>query len=151
MNACTVKGTWRRVKPNFACTKPVEDTGFGGSPVLSFCDDKLCAIGIAITPEATDFETWNQSFVKVRDVLVARHGEPTTSTETVPDECKNEKFVVCLESGTAEKELTWVWDAHLVSLRMSKKKTSDGPPAIRLVSMPKPAAPTEPQGSTAAE
>jgi hypothetical protein len=136
-SACTLKGTWKRTKPNYTCSKPAEDPGLAGSPVISFCDDKVCAIGIAYTPDVPDFAAWDTAYTKMKDLLVQKHGEPTTNTDTVTDDCKNEKFVVCMESGTAEKEVSWQWDNHVVTLRMSKKKTGDGPPAIRFVSMPK--------------
>jgi hypothetical protein len=131
---CTSKATWRRDGQNYACSAVVESPGFDGAPVLSFCSDKLCAIGIAVTPAAPDYQTWDQTFIKMRDALVAKHGEPTTLSDKIPDDCRNEKFQECLTSGKAERELTWTWDAHVVSLRMSKKKSGDGSPAIRFIS-----------------
>ena len=151
MNVCTTKAVWRREGQNYACTDAVEDPGFGGSPVLSFCDDRLCAIGVAIAPEATDWITWDQAFTKMRSVLVTRHGEPTTTNEQIPDDCKNAQFVSCLDSGRAQKELTWKWDGHVVILRMSKKRSSDGPSAIRFVSMPRAAGAAQPSGETSPE
>jgi hypothetical protein len=137
MAACTTRAVWRRVGTNYACTEPLEDTGFPGSPVLSFCDDRVCAIGIAVTPPASDFQSWNAAFTQLRAVLVARHGEPTSMDEQIPEECKGDKFVGCLDAGTAKRELTWKWDVHVVTLRMSKKQ-SGGPSAIRYVSMLRP-------------
>jgi hypothetical protein len=134
---CTLKGTWKRTKPNYTCTKPAQEAGLPGPAVVSFCDEKVCAIGIAYTPDVPDFATWETAFVAMKDLLVSQHGEPTTSTDTVTDDCKNEKFVVCMESGASEREVSWQWDNHVVTLRMSKKKSGDGPPAIRFVSMTK--------------
>jgi len=154
MATCTLKGTWKRAKPNYSCSKPAEDAGLEGPPVLSFCDDKVCAIGIAYTPDVPEFPAWDVAYTKMKDLLVSKHGEPTTAVDTVTDDCKNEKFVVCMEAGSAEKEVTWLWDNHFVSLRMSKKKTGDGPPAIRFVSIPKARAPADaapPAAAPAAE
>lgn len=147
-SACTMKGTWKRAKTNYTCSKAAEDPGLAGAPIVSFCDDKVCAIGIAYTPDVPDFAAWEAAYIKMKDLLVQKHGEPTTNTDTVTDDCKNDKFVVCMESGTAEKEVSWQWDNHVVTLRMSKKKQGDGPPAIRFVSMPK--APAEPSTGDAA-
>jgi hypothetical protein len=136
MSSCTTRAVWRRVDGNYACTEPVESPGFEGSPVLSFCDDSLCAVGIAVTPPTTDFQSWDAAFARMRAVLVQRHGEPTRSDEQIPDECKSDKLVECLDSGAAKRELSWQWDAHVVLLRMSRKH-GGGPSAIRFVSMPK--------------
>lgn len=133
---CTQSATWRRDGTNYACSKVVESPGFEGAPVLSFCSDKLCAIGIAVVPQAADFATWDQTFTQMRSALVAKHGEPTATTDEIPDDCKNDQFVACLTSGKAARELTWTWNAHVVSLRMSKKKSGDGAPAIRFISRP---------------
>lgn len=137
MNACSTRAVWRREGTNYACTEALEDPGIAGSPVLSFCDDQLCAIGVAHVPEAGDWASWNQAFEKTREALVARHGAPTATSEQIPDDCKNDQFVQCLDAGRAHKEVSWQWDRHLVSLRMSKKKSGDGPSAIRFVSIPK--------------
>jgi hypothetical protein len=133
---CTQSATWRRDGTNYACSKVVESPGFEGAPVLSFCNDKLCALGIAVAPEAADYASWDQAFTQMRAALVAKHGEPTATTDNIPDDCKNDQFMQCLTSGKAERELTWTWDSHVVSLRMSKKKSGDGAPAIRFISRP---------------
>ncbi len=140
MNRCSVKGVWRRDGQNYACTLAPEDPGFEGSPVVSFCNDVVCAVGIAVTPSATDFATWDQTFGKMQAALVARHGEPTSKNDQIPDDCKNDSFVACLDDGRALRELSWQWDTHVVTLRMSKRKSGDGPSAIRFVSMPRTAA-----------
>jgi hypothetical protein len=152
---CTAaKGKWKKTKQTYTCSKPPEDAGLDGPTVLSFCEDKVCAIGIAFTPDVPEFPAWDAIYVKVKDQLVAKHGEPTVNTDTVTEECKNEKFVVCMEVNGVEKEVNWQWDNHTVSLRMSKKKVGDGPPAIRLTSVPKegavPAAPAAPPADAAA-
>jgi hypothetical protein len=134
MAACTTRAVWRRVGSNYACTEPIEDPGFEGSPVVSFCDDRVCAVGIALTPATSDFRSWDAAFANVRGVLVSRHGEPTTTDEQIPEACKNDGFVACLDGGTAKRELSWKWDVHVVVLRMSKKQDG-GPSAIRFVSM----------------
>jgi hypothetical protein len=134
MNLCSTKATWRREGTNYACTAAVESPGFDGTPVLSFCDDRLCAIGIALTPSAPDWQAWDQTFTKMRDALIAKHGAPVTVADQIPDDCKNEKFQQCLEQGKAERELSWTWDTHVTSLRMSRKKSGEGPAAIRFVS-----------------
>jgi hypothetical protein len=136
MNLCSTKATWRREGTNYACTAVIESPGFDGTPVLSFCNDSLCAIGIAVTPSAPDWQTWDQSFTKMRDALIAKHGQPVTVADQIPDDCKNEKFQQCLEQGKAERELSWTWDTHVTSLRMSRKKSGEGPAAIRFVSKP---------------
>lgn len=149
---CTAaKGKWKKTKQTYTCSKSPEEAGIEGSPVLSFCEDKLCAIGIAFTPDVPEFPAWEAIFVKVKDGLVAKHGEPTIANDTVTEECKNEKFVVCMEVNGVEKEATWQWDNHTVSLRMSKKKVGDGPPAIRLTSVPKPGTEPTPAAPAPAE
>lgn len=155
---CTAaKGKWKKTKQTYTCSKSPEDAGMDGGPVLSFCEEKLCAIGIAFTPDVPGFPAWDEIFTKVKTQLVAKHGEPTVSTDTVTEECKDDKFVVCMEANGVEKEATWQWDNHTVSLRMSKKKVGDGPPAIRFTSVPKalpegaaPAAPAVPAAPDAA-
>lgn len=135
--ACTKKATWKRYEEYWSCTKPLEDPGFEGTPVLGFCDDVLCAIGYSLVPEETLFETWNAAYTKIREVLVARHGAPTTQSEQLPDDCKNEGFVECLTSGKARAEASWIWDeGHKVTLSMGPKKSGEGPVAIRVVSVP---------------
>jgi hypothetical protein len=135
---CTAaKGKWKKTKQTYTCSKAPEDAGLEGAPVLSFCEEKLCAIGIAYTPDVPEFPAWDAIYTKVKDSLVSKHGEPTVNSDTVTEECKNEKFVVCMEVNGVEKEVSWQWDTHTVSLRMSKKKVGDGPPAIRLTSVPK--------------
>ncbi len=134
MNLCSTRGVWRRVGENYSCTKPLEDAGLPGGPVLSFCNDAMCAIGIAYTPEGTDYGVWSEAFSKMREVLVARHGEPTEVEEQVPDECKTERIVECLEAGRASQQLLWRWDDHVVRLTLSKKRAGEGPAAIRFVS-----------------
>jgi hypothetical protein len=136
--ACTKRGVWRRDGNNYVCTKPPVDPGFPGSVVLSLCDEVVCAIGMAHVPAGADYQHWDEAFTKVRDVLVSRHGEPTSASEQIPEECKNERFVECLNAGTASRELEWKWDEHVLSLRMSKKRGAEGAAAIRLVSLPQP-------------
>ncbi len=135
--ACSTKGTWKRYGKAWLCTKSLEDPGFEGSPALSFCADKVCAIGFAITPEASDYKTWAEAHDKIKKVFTDRYGAPTKSDDQVPEECKTDTFVDCLTAGKAKTEAQWLWDeGHKIVLRMSKKRQGEGPPAIRLVSMP---------------
>lgn len=135
--ACSKKGTWKRYGEHWLCTKPLVDPGFQGSPVLSFCDDKVCAIGFAIVPDSADYKTWSATFEKIRQILIGRYGAATKSEEQIPDDCKGENFVDCLDAGKARAESLWQWTAgHKVVLRMSQKSSGEGPPAIRLVSLP---------------
>ena len=134
--ACTTKGTWKRYGKAWLCTKSLEDPGFKGSPALSFCADKVCAIGFAITPEASDYKAWAETHDKIKKVFTERYGAPTKTDEQIPEECKTDKFVECLTEGKAKTEAHWLWDEHKIVLRMSKKQQGEGPPAIRLVSMP---------------
>ena len=134
--ACTTKHVWKRHGEHWSCTKPLEDMGFGTSPVLNFCDDVLCGVGMVVTVAESDWESWNKAFSAIRSRLVERHGQPTTSEEQIPPECRNEQFVECLKAGKASAEATWKWDeGHVVSIRMSKKKSGEGPAAIRFVSI----------------
>jgi hypothetical protein len=69
--------------------------------------------------------------------LIGRYGAATKSDEQIPDDCKGESFVACLDAGKARAEDLWQWEAgHKVVLRMSQKSSGEGPPAIRLISLP---------------
>jgi hypothetical protein len=136
MRRCSKLGTWGKRGASYTCSRALKGASIEAKPLLSFCGEKLCAAGAAITIEAPDFESWNARFTELKAALVALHGAPTVDVVTVPDSCKNDTFVKCLDDGTANLEATWTWKAgHRVSLTMSKKKTDDGPSAIRFVSV----------------
>ncbi|MCA9592426.1 MAG: hypothetical protein KC776_03920 [Myxococcales bacterium] len=135
MRACTKKGTWSRSGESYSCSR-APDGSLSGKPLLAFCGDALCAIGIAVTPKENDWNTWNTQYTALKQSLVEKHGAPTTATDDVAAECQNEEFVTCLKDGKANAEAIWLWkEGHRVSIRMSQKQSSDGPPAIRFVSM----------------
>ena len=134
---CSKRGTWSKRGGSYTCSRPLEGASFPGKPVLSFCDqDKLCAVGVAIVVEGSDYAAWGARFEEMKQALVALHGPPTVETQNVADTCKNEGFVKCLDGGTASAEVTWKWKTgHRVTLSMKKKKGDDGPSAIRFVSI----------------
>lgn len=132
---CSKLGTWSKRGQSYTCSKAIEGASIPGKPLVSFCDDQLCAVGVAIKVEG-EYDAWSARFEELKQALVALHGPPTVDTLTVPDTCKKEGFVKCLEDGTASAEATWKWkDGHRVTLTMSKKKSAEGPPAIRFVSV----------------
>ncbi|MBK9001673.1 MAG: hypothetical protein IPM35_38620 [Myxococcales bacterium] len=136
MLKCTKRGTWGKRGGAYTCSRPVDGAAIPGKPVLSFCDEKLCAVGVAVVVETPDHAAWSARFEEMKAALVAKHGAPTVDAITVPDTCKNETFVKCLDDGSANAEATWNWkDGHRVTLTMSKKKSDDGPSAIRFVSI----------------
>ncbi|MBX3130707.1 MAG: hypothetical protein KF718_28575 [Polyangiaceae bacterium] len=135
MNLCTKKFVWRRHGEHHACTKPVQDPGLPGSPVLSFCGDTLCAVGVAHTPTSRAWTAWSEPFEAMRARLIERHGEPTSVTDELAEDCKSERLVECLESKTTKRELIWKWDSHVIRLTMGLKTSGEGPAAIRFVSM----------------
>ena len=136
ISACSQRGDWSKKGESYGCSKPLKEALFPGKPVLSFCDDKLCAVGVAVVVETPTYEAWNTRFEEMKKALVDLHGAPTVETTTVTDACKNDTFVKCMDDGTANTELTWKWkQGHRVSLTMGKKKSGEGPSAIRFVSI----------------
>jgi len=137
MRRCSRRGNWSKRDGNYHCSRPLEGVSVSGKPVLSFCNgDELCAVGTVLVVETSDWAAWSARFEELKQALVALHGAPTVDTLNVGDECKNESFLKCLDEGTASAEATWKWKAgHRVSLTMSKKKSGEGPSAIRLVSV----------------
>ena len=136
MRKCSKGSTWGKRGESYTCSRGVDGAAIDGKPVLSFCGDSLCAVGVAVTVEGSEFAAWNARFDELKKALVALHGPATVDTQKIPDECKNETFTTCLDSGMAEFEATWVWkQGHKVSLTMKKKKTDDGPSAIRFVTI----------------
>ncbi|MCK6532202.1 MAG: hypothetical protein L6Q84_04445 [Polyangiaceae bacterium] len=133
---CSKNGTWSKKAERYTCSRAVEGASIPGKPMLSFCGDALCAVGVAVTVEGSEYTAWNARFEELKKALVTLHGPPTVDTQKIPDECKNETFTTCLDSSMAEFEATWVWKTgHKVSLTMRKKKADDGPSAIRFVSI----------------
>ncbi|MBK8999985.1 MAG: hypothetical protein IPM35_30070 [Myxococcales bacterium] len=107
-----------------------------GKPVLSFCDEKLCAVGVAVVVEGADFAAWNAKLEELKAALVALHGAPTVESSNLANTCKNDTLVTCLNDGSATAEVTWKWkQGHRVSLTMSRKTSREGPSAIRFVSI----------------
>lgn len=136
MGACTKRGTWSKRDGNYHCSKAPEGAQFPGKPVLSFCGDALCAIGLVVVVDGNDYASWNARFMEMKQALVDKHGPPTVDTQNVGAECQNEEFVKCLDEGKASAEATWSWkEGHRLSLTMSKKKSGEGPSAIRFVSI----------------
>lgn len=136
MRKCSKKGTWSKKGGNYGCSRGLESANIEGKPVLSFCDEKLCAVGTAIVVEGTDFAAWNARFEELKAELVKAHGPPTIESLNIGDECKSDKFVSCLDEGKASAEVTWKWKTgHRVSLTMAKKASGEGPSAIRFVSL----------------
>jgi len=138
MRHCTKRGTWGKKQGNYYCSRAVDGAEFPGKPILSFCGDDptLCAVGVAIEVDTSDWAAWSARFEEMKQALVTAHGAPTVDTQTVDEACKGDEFVKCLDDGTASLEATWKWkQGHRVSLTMSKKKSGDGPSAIRFVSI----------------
>ncbi|MBK7585707.1 MAG: hypothetical protein IPI67_36660 [Myxococcales bacterium] len=82
------------------------------------------------------WKSWNDRFVEMKQTLVKQHGPPTVEKQTVSAECQSERFVQCMDDGSASVEATWQWnEGHRVSLTMSRKKSGDGPSAIRYTSV----------------
>jgi hypothetical protein len=137
MRKCSRQGAWGKRDGNYYCSRALDGASVPGKPVLSFCeDDKLCAVGVVVVVDTSDWAAWNARFEELKQALVALHGAPTVDAVNVGEDCKNEGFVKCLDEGTASAEATWKWkQGHRVSLTMSKKKSGEGPSAIRLVSI----------------
>jgi hypothetical protein len=133
---CSHRGSWSKKAGVYYCSRTPDESLFKGKPALSFCDDKLCAVGVAIEVETRDWEAWNARYQEMKKALIELHGPPTVENENVPEECKKDDVVKCLDDGSASAEATWNWkQGHRVSLTMSKKKSGEGPSAIRFVSI----------------
>jgi hypothetical protein len=135
MRACTRQGAWGHKGESYTCSR-VPDGSVAGKPLLAFCNDALCAVGVAEIPKESDWNTWSARYAELKQALVDKHGPATSESDTVPEDCQNEQFVECLKEGKASAEAVWIWkEGHRVSIRMSAKQSAEGPPAIRLVSM----------------
>lgn len=134
--ACTKNGAWSKKAGVYSCSKSQDAEGFAGKPVFNFCDDKLCAVGLVVVVEEPDWHAWKQRFDEMKQVLVTRHGPPTTESQNVTPDCENESFIHCMSEGSAKVEAIWKWkEGHRVSLVMSKKQSGTGPAAIRYASV----------------
>jgi hypothetical protein len=136
VGVCSQRGTWSKHEGVYNCSKTPEGSFFEGKPVLIFCGDKLCAVGLATVVDAKDYPTWKARYDDMKQVLVGLHGPPTVETTNVDAKCQTDQFVQCMDDGTATVEATWNWkEGHRVSLTMGKKKSGEGPSAIRFTSM----------------
>ncbi len=133
---CSQRGAWSKKGNTYVCSKPTEGAIFTGKPVLSFCDEKLCAVGVAVVVETGDYEAWKKRWDEMKKILVDLHGPPGVDVTNIDEKCQNEGFSKCLDDGTASAEATWHWkEGHRVSLTMGKKKSGEGPSAIRFAAI----------------
>ena len=48
MRKCSKRGTWGKRGESYTCSRGVDGAAIDGKPVLSFCGDSLCAVGVAV-------------------------------------------------------------------------------------------------------